>query len=185
MLIVVVAEPLRAAGYVPLQFLRTSPSSSRHYIKIVNFPLHSLTNTSRRLGNDAPEDEQPTKAPRQVVKNTSTTKKQDEKPAATGASRGKQGARRGYSGNEGGEQPQFSLCLHLLSDRIIAFRDHEAGRDSNRSKVTDAEGSQTRGAGRGRGGRRGRDFDRHSRTGVAYDTSIPQMKSPQIRALTV
>jgi hypothetical protein len=113
-LIAVFAEPLRAAGYVPLHILRTFPSSSRHYIEIVNFPLHSLTNTSRRSGNDAPEDEQPTKAPRQVVKNTTSTKKQDEKPAAAGASRGKQGARRGYSGNEGGEQAQFSLCLQCF-----------------------------------------------------------------------
>ncbi|TGZ79095.1 hypothetical protein EX30DRAFT_373242 [Ascodesmis nigricans] len=97
------------------------------------------------LGNDPPEDDVPKKAPRVVVKTTNTTKKQDEKPqTATGGFRGGRGNR--FSGNEG------------------AFRDRDAGRDSNRSRNTEPSGAPTRGRGRGgRGGRR--EFDRHNTTG--------------------
>ncbi|KAI5804345.1 hypothetical protein EDC01DRAFT_627207 [Geopyxis carbonaria] len=105
------------------------------------------------LGNDPPEEEQPSKAPRQVVKATTSSRKRDEKVApaevTTGASRGNgRGNGRGrFAGNDG------------------AFRDRDAGRDNNRSKSTAEGGAPTRGRG-GRGGRGGRrDYDRHSATG--------------------
>jgi len=104
------------------------------------------------LGNDPEEDDQPTKAPREVVKNVTSSKKKDEKPVSAAPAARNTGRRGGrFSGNEG------------------AFRDREAGRDNNRTKTTadGTEGSAPRGgAGRGRGGRGPRrEFDRHSGTG--------------------
>lgn len=104
------------------------------------------------LGNDLPEDDTPTKAPKLVVKNTTSTKKQEEKPVRDTAAGGNRGGNRNkYTGNE------------------QAFRDRGAGRENNRSKDTDQQGGlRERGdrggrGGRGRGGRR--EYDRHSGSG--------------------
>lgn len=111
-------------------------------------------NIYEALGNDPPEDEQPSKAPRQVIKNVTTSKKRDEKlapdvaGAGAGARGGRRGGRAGFTGND------------------AAFHDRDAGRDNNRAKSADGAEAPSRGGGARRGGaRRGREFDRHSGTG--------------------
>jgi len=111
------------------------------------------------LGNDPPEDDDAPKViPKEVVKSVNTTRKRDEKvaPSAQSVTGGyaPRGDRRGRGGGRytGNEQ---------------AFRDRDAGRDSNRSKTTEDGVSPRGGQGRGRGGRRGgREHDRQSATGI-------------------
>jgi len=77
--------------------------------------LQSANSPSRPSGNDPPEDEQPSKAPRQVIKNVTTSKKRDEKPApdvagaGAGARGGRRGGRAGFTGNDAGELPLLLL----------------------------------------------------------------------------
>ncbi|PWW74430.1 hypothetical protein C7212DRAFT_365012 [Tuber magnatum] len=89
-------------------------------------------------------DASPSAPPREVIKNSTTSKKREEK-LSTGDFSASGGHERAYSGNE------------------RAFRDRDAGRQNNLSRDT-AEGAAPRGGHRGgRGGRR--EYDRHSATG--------------------
>lgn len=93
---------------------------------------------------------------KEVVRNTTSSKKREEKPAREGAPKNARGeSKHRAGGNEG------------------AFRDRDAGADRNREKPTD-EGQTARPRGRGRGTGRGgeasrnRVYDRHSQTGRTY-----------------
>ncbi|KAI5792396.1 hypothetical protein DFH27DRAFT_186748 [Peziza echinospora] len=104
------------------------------------------------LGNDPDSDGEIKPPPREIVKQTMVTKKKDvvvetPPPAAAARSAGRGGRGRNTSGTD------------------AAFRDNNAGREYNRSKDTAEGGEAPRHTGRGRGGRGGRTYDRHSQTG--------------------
>ncbi|KAL0632971.1 hypothetical protein Q9L58_008129 [Maublancomyces gigas] len=123
------------------------------------------------LGNDIEDPDAPLPpVPREVVKNTATSKKRDEKvtpvAAVTGDYQPRGNRGRGRGGSEG------------------AFRDRDAGRQNNLSKNTEDDngaprasrgGRGGRGGGGGGGGGGGRQYDRHSQTGrVDTDKQVGQ-----------
>lgn len=100
------------------------------------------------------------------MKNTQTTKKKDEAPAAPANASRRQNNR--HTGNERGKSWRFTN-FHIISNwNFAAFRDREAGSDRNINRGTGEAPAQrgNRGTRGGRGGRR--EYDRHSQTGKAY-----------------
>lgn len=108
------------------------------------------------LGNnvDIDSDGEPKALPKVVVKQTTTTKKKDvvvDTPPPAAAT----GGRGGYKGDR----------RQRGSGNDAAFRDRDAGRDSNIARGTEEGDAPHRRGGRGGGRGRGREYDRRSGTG--------------------
>ncbi|KAF8418822.1 hypothetical protein EV426DRAFT_720324 [Tirmania nivea] len=107
------------------------------------------------LGNDIDSDGEPKPPPKVVVKQTTTTKKKDvvvDTPPPPAAATG------GRGGQKGERRPRNS-------GNDAAFRDRNAGRDSNVARGTEEAGAPPPRRGYREGPRRGRQYDRHSATG--------------------